>query len=1486
VKTMPDRLRIGRWLPVVAVSLGLPLLLICQPKGKKNPFEPISNYILTDFKAEPSAVTGMNDSTTISVRLASLIGLSPQGKVVSFSLVPRNVGVLSAYKDSTDSNGIAQTTFKASVFSGQASVIAEYGELSDTLTIRIGSATGNMRVDPSAILADGISTTVVTAKVVGTDEQPVSGVAVTFGTEQGELSQVQVVTDSNGEASTVLTSVASTQDLYVKVWANAAAEQTVTARVNVSRTGSTAETEELVRILEADSTLNGAQGEVWESFPGIQSSGVSSASPGEGDISGSQESVPLLSDTLIVHFKGVTLTVEAGDDSLPADGSSETAVRVLLTETKAGEPIAGATFYLSADLGSLADDSLKTDSEGRAETRFLAGKSPGTVTVKAEYGRTLASQVQLKLVPVSAARIQLTANPRRILADGVSTSTLTATVTDGYQNPLPDGTVVQFAILEGGSGSIVSSATTVNGVATTTLTSGTARDTVLVRASVGAVSDTVEVIYKGLSLSLNAEPSILNADGEDKAKITALLRDDDANPVANRLVSFRSEMGTIKSPKETDENGLAVTYLVSDKCNGRTMVTAETGNLVSSVPVNFTGITLELTASPSNLIADNKSTSTIRAVLRDPAGKAIPNKLIRFSAEGATVYPESSYTNPAGEAQASLKSSSAGTKVVTAEGAGASGSVEVNFTGYTFLLSVEPQSITAGTDTATVTAVLYDSKLIPLEGVTVNFSATLGSIDKTGVTDNHGETAVGFFCSSAGSATITATAVIGDTLEVQSSVTIDIRSSPPKKITLTADPRVVQVNGGTSTLTAVVTDLNDNPVSNTTVSFRILSGPRGGESIDPAIATTSANGVATTVFSSGSVASSSVNDVDIQAFIPGLEIESDIVELTIAGAPKSITVGYSLPYIDNQDGTYSLPVAAIVSDISGNAVIDGTLVLFSTTPVVGAIISPVATVNGKATTRLTYPSSKAGTSCVINAESGGISASTANVVLPGASGVISEVELTTDHESILADGQEQARITALVKDPNGSPVGDVIVRFHANLGTIDGLVKTGTQYLATGAENKNWGKATAVLISKADTTVAGLTDEITATAGGVTSSPLTITYRGVSLVLLPDQSAISSEKASTTIRAFLKEKSSNIPITNATVYFGTDLGSIVGSAVTDQSGVAATVLTSQGVAGTATITAVYGSTIMQSTKVKFLEPNPYFAELSVDDNSILGDGLAGTTVRGLVKDSTAGESVPGATIYLNSNVGDVVSPVESDDSGYFTAAYTGLAVSRDTTAEIVAYPQGGTPDTLEVEIRGIEFTLDAPDTMVATGSASGTVDVWVKEKTSKIPISGVTVSFGAEKGSIGGEAVTDAQGHASTAFYLGVETGPIVITGYMGNTLVARDTITVLQPGDPAAISIGAGLLTDRKDNQDGTYSIPVTALVLDGDGNPVRDGLMIHFSLPNGEDWAIIQDSTTTRDGSATVTLTYQNSKSGSLITVRAKYSDSLETEAAISLP
>ena len=127
----------------------------------------------------------------------------------------------------------------------------------------------------------------------------------------------------------------------------------------------------------------------------------------------------------------------------------------------------------------------------------------------------------------------------------------------------------------------------------------------------------------------------------------------------------------------------------------------------------------------------------------------------------------------------------------------------------------------------------------PHSGTQIAFTTTLGSIEPATVeTDINGRAVVTFRSgASNGTATITATSG-GVTASSANPLRIAIGTAAVGRIVLSANPTLVPAIGGSSTLTAVVQDINGNALPSAAVSFSTTAG-----SLDLAVATTDQNGV-------------------------------------------------------------------------------------------------------------------------------------------------------------------------------------------------------------------------------------------------------------------------------------------------------------------------------------------------------------------------------------------------------------------------------------------------------------------------------------------------------------------------------------------------------------------------------------------------------------------------------------------------------------------
>ncbi|MCH8287363.1 Ig-like domain-containing protein, partial [candidate division KSB1 bacterium] len=358
---------------------------------------------------------------------------------------------------------------------------------------------------------------------------------------------------------------------------------------------------------------------------------------------------------------------------------------------------------------------------------------------------------------------------------------------------------------------------------------------------------------------------------------------------------------------------------------------------------------------------------------------------------------------------------------VTAAAAGKQTSTSIKFTRLVTTLVADTNSIAAN-DSVRLTFTIADLDGSPQTGEQVLFFTNLGDVNPPeSVTDANGQAFTYLSSTIGGVATVSAKVTNNLVTPTPPTTIVTIVSAPPANIKLIVDPVVVAVNGGAVDLTAIVTDISGNPVANRIVSFKIIQGPAGGESIDPTFAVTDATGSAKSIFKSGSIGSKTVNSVILRATLQEVSI-SDEASLTIAWVTSRINTSSSPPPVDNQDGTFSLAIGSIVSDINGNPVTDGTLVHFSTNPPIGVILSPIETENGKASTSLIYPTNSAGDNITIIASSREISDTLIINQLPSA-GLLDNITVSADTVGVLLAGNlVQISVSALITDLNGNPV--------------------------------------------------------------------------------------------------------------------------------------------------------------------------------------------------------------------------------------------------------------------------------------------------------------------------------------------------------------------------------------------------------------------------------------------------------------------------------
>jgi uncharacterized repeat protein (TIGR01451 family) len=402
-----------------------------------------------------------------------------------------------------------------------------------------------------------------------------------------------------------------------------------------------------------------------------------------------------------------TITVQVVPNTLIANSGMTAAITATVYDIT-GDVVDGAdlTGSVTAGRGSVGSFPL-TDLGGTTTSTWTAAAGSTTVGtgVIQVITDTASGSAPITLTAGSPFTVTLLANPTNLPVG--SSSTLTATVVDQYQNLVADGTIVTFT---SDITSTVSSRTTTNGLATFSITS-TLVGTAHITATSGTASDSAAVVFipgVPFTVTLLANPASLTV-GNSSA-LTATVIDRYSNPVANgTTVNFATDRGTVLSPRTTT-SGLATSAITSTTA-GTAHITATSGTASDSATAIFipdVPFTVTLLANPASLTVGNSSALTATVV--DRYSNLVANgTTVNFATDRGTVLSPRTTTN--GIATSSVNSTLAGTAHITATSAGRSDFESVVFNpGAPSTLTLQPPTavISAG-QRITFTAIATDS---------------------------------------------------------------------------------------------------------------------------------------------------------------------------------------------------------------------------------------------------------------------------------------------------------------------------------------------------------------------------------------------------------------------------------------------------------------------------------------------------------------------------------------------------------------------------------------------------------------------------------------------------------------------------------------------------------------------------------------------------------------------------------------------------------
>jgi adhesin/invasin len=820
--------------------------------------------------------------------------------------------------------------------------------------------------EPSRIPAANGSTAKVKAVVYDDKHNPVEGKTVSFSASHGIIS-AQATTNAQGMAEATFQGLA--QNVDATLTATVSMEDSVRrATATLSLAGLQVELRPAatevkigdtvglsIRVRDADGNpvpntrvaLSGAsQSSVTTNSSGVAAATVTSsgerAVPLKASALGGTDSTRVVFLTELpggpqASKQGVgNMRVFVDNSALRASNTDQTTVRVIAFD-RFNNPLSGRLVRFTANHGIITGSDT-TDARGEAEAVYRSVP----INTDARITATMVVDDSALAVATTVTLSGLEVDIRPQTANALLNRTVPVDIrlVDGAGNPVPDATI-QF------NGNPGVGTTNGDGVFATSVTSGSQKRVLITASALGA-RDTSHVDFWTVlpdpgdgnvttirRMRIFSSRSQLRADNSDFAAITVILTNEHNNPAAGETVKFTSNLGIIGETATVDADGRATVTLKATPVNGVAKVeaTAVGRNLSASTEVLFSGVTLQLAPDRTELKLNQQA--AIEAFLKDASGNPIGGDEAVFTLSGASAaFDNGSSTyavtlNPNGRALVRVSAAAAGTVKVRASALNTTDSLLLRFSNNTLSLAASKTSLAVGgNDSALVTATYVDGGNNPVSGATITFAANAGTItSRTATTNSEGKASTWLRSADfSGTATVQANAPAG-----VAQLEVGFAAGAPAKIKLEVTADNIAVNGGLANLRATVTDAQGNTVSGPNVNFRILKGPGGGEEITKPVVQALA-GAAVSHLRAGSVASG-YRGVLVEAAVGDL---ADTSKLTISGPAHIITVSRpeddSVPVAgggSRDESTFEFNIGAVVQDINGNYVADGTEVHFS-----------------------------------------------------------------------------------------------------------------------------------------------------------------------------------------------------------------------------------------------------------------------------------------------------------------------------------------------------------------------------------------------------------------------------------------------------------------------------------------------------------------------------------------------------------------------------
>ncbi|MFN3821140.1 MAG: Ig-like domain-containing protein, partial [bacterium] len=293
---------------------------------------------------------------------------------------------------------------------------------------------------------------------------------------------------------------------------------------------------------------------------------------------------------------------------------------------------------------------------------------------------------------------------------------------------------------------------------------------------------------------------------------------------------------------------------------------------------------------------------------------------------------------------------------------------------------------------------------------------------------------------------------------------------------------------------------------------------------------------------------------------------------------------------------------------------------------------------------------------------------------------------------------------------------------------------------------------------------------------------LLLVIRGVGLSSrLASEVVVGRAGASVQVVARLFESRTRRPITNDTLYFETDWGTIPPLAITDEEGNASVVWRlSEPRTGEVNISVSYG-VLRERHSLNLVSPVGSLT-LTSDRRALLAGGLRSARISAIVRDfqNTPSPSIP--VLFLVGNPPSDSLTVITDSTGTASFSLRSFPTEVDSSIWVKAQVENFA-DSLQLDIRAVRRRLTVlPDTLSAGGSLTATITFTAYEQLTQQPVVGDTVWFNAMGGQVDNWGVLDPTGRVRVTFRPGQEVGIASVEAQLGNLTPVTTNIVLVEP--------------------------------------------------------------------------------------------------------